>query len=208
MTSLRRLLSAASASLFVAVFVVGCVSSPPRQSEDLCELFDDRPRWFKAAARVEKRWRVPIEIQMAFVQRESSFNARARPPRRRLLGFIPWRRPSSAYGYAQATNATWQDYRSATGRRFADRNNFSDALDFVGWYNNESHDRLGLRFDDAYRLYLAYHEGRGGYARGSYKRRPKVVAYARTVADRAQRYGNQLAKCRKRFERRRRFLFF
>ena len=195
-------------TLALAGVLSGCVSSPPDQSEDLCQLFDDRPRWFKAAARVEKRWRVPIEIQMAFVQRESSFNARARPPRRRLLGFIPWRRPSTAYGYAQATNATWKDYRAATGRRFADRNDFSDALDFVGWYNDESHKSLNLNRSDAFRLYLAYHEGRGGYARGSYRKHPEVVAYARTVADRAQRYGAQLATCRKRFERKRRWLFF
>ena len=194
-------------TLLVA-WLAGCASSPPQQSDDLCRLFDERPRWFKAAAKVEKRWQVPIEIQLAFVQRQSSFNARARPPRKRLLGVIPWRRPSSAYGYSQATNATWRDYRRATGRMFADRNDFSDALDFIGWYNTESHKQLKLRRDDAYGLYLAYHEGRGGYARGSYRKRPQVTAYARTVAERAQRYGAQLAKCRKRFERKRRWLFF
>jgi len=170
-------------------------------------VFEEHRSWFKAAQRSERRWGVPVAVQMAFVQRESSFVARARPPRKRLFGVVPWKRPSSAYGYAQATNSTWEDYQRATGRRFADRNSFADAVDFIGWYNRTSHDKLKIPLNDAYRLYLAYHEGRGGYARGSYKHRPAVRAYAQTVAQRAQQYQAQLDGCRKKLSRRR-FLFF
>lgn len=145
---------------------------------------------------------------MAFVQRESSFESRARPPRKKLLGVVPWKRPSSAYGYAQATNGTWDRYRKATRSPFADRNNFADAVDFIGWYNSTSNEQLNIAKHDAERLYLAYHEGFGGYAKGSYRRKPEVQRYANLVAQRAARYGAQLATCRKRFERKRRFLFF
>lgn len=207
MTSFRSrgLLVTAVATLLVILF--GCAATPPARPEQICEVFEERRNWFKAAQRSERRWGVPIAIQMAFVQRESSFVARARPPRKRLLGVVPWKRGSSAYGYAQATNGTWEAYQRATRRRFADRNDFDDALDFIGWYNKTSHDQLKIPLNDAYRLYLAYHEGRGGYARGSYKRRPAVRAYAQTVATRAQQYQAQLDGCRKKL-RRKRFLFF
>lgn len=186
-----------------ALFAKGCTSAPPRQQTDLCAVFDERRAWFKAAARSERKWGVPIALQMAFVQRESSFEARARPPREKLFGVVPWRRPSSAYGYAQATDGTWQAYQKAQRRPFADRNDFADAVDFIGWYNHRSYKQLGIPRTDAYRLYLVYHEGPSGYRRGSYKRRPQVRHYAERVRDRAARYQAQLQQCRSRFERRR-----
>ena len=186
----------------------GCATKPPSQQENLCSIFAEHPKWFKASKKSEKRWGIPIAVQMSFVKRESSFASRARPPRRKLLWVVPWRRPSSAYGYAQATNGTWDAYRRATRSRFADRNNFSDSVDFIGWYNKVSHKKLGIAKNNARDLYLAYHEGRGGYAKGSYRRKPEVQRYARHVSELAQRYQSQLNGCRKKLERKRRFLFF
>lgn len=185
-----------------------CATSPPKRQDNLCSIFDEQPKWFKAVAKSEKRWGVPIPVQMAFVQRESSFDSRARPPRTKLLGVVPWKRPSSAYGYAQATDGTWKRYQKATRSPFADRNDFADAVDFVGWYNSTSHKQLNIPLSDAERLYLAYHEGFGGYAKGSYRRKPEVQQYANLVAQRATKYAAQLQGCRKRFERKRRFFFF
>ncbi len=185
-----------------------CATTPPARQDNLCSVFSEQPKWFKAAAKSEKRWGVPIAVQMAFVQRESSFRSRARPPRDKLLGVVPWKRPSSAYGYAQATDGTWKRYQKATRSPFADRNDFADAVDFIGWYNRESNKQLKIALGDAERLYLAYHEGFGGYARGSYRKKPKVQRYANLVGQRATKYAAQLQVCRKRFERKRRFLFF
>ena len=195
-------------AVMVLLFVKGCASQPPARQDNLCSIFQEHPKWFKAAAKSERRWGVPIAVQMAFVQRESSFVSRARPPRKKLLGVVPWKRPSSAYGYAQATNGTWDAYKRATRSVLADRNKFSDAVDFIGWYNTVSHKKLGIAKSNAEQLYLAYHEGQGGYARGSYRKKPKVQRYARTVAARAAQYQTQLSGCRKKLERKRRFLFF
>lgn len=184
-----------------------CATTPPKRQDNLCSVFSEKPKWFKAAAKSEKRWRVPIAVQMAFVQRESSFEARARPPRKKVFGVVPWKRPSSAYGYAQATNATWERYQKATRSPFADRNDFTDAVDFIGWYNSTSHKTLKIALTDAERLYLAYHEGFGGYAKGSYRRKPEVQRYANLVAQRATKYAVQLKGCRKKFERKRFFFF-
>lgn len=174
--------------------LAACSSTTPRSSENVCALFDERPRWYRSAQAAEREWGLPVHIAMAFVDRESSYVARARPSRNRLLGIVPWRRPSSAYGYAQATDAAWQDYRNATGR-LARRRNFADAVDFIGWYNHRSARALGIDKTDAYHLYLAYHEGPGGYRSGNWRRDARVQGYARKVQNRAARYKAQLAQC-------------
>jgi hypothetical protein len=180
----------------VLVALAGCGSTPPRAPDDLCAVFEEKPRWYRHAAAAEQAWGVPVHVSMAFVHRESSYVADARPPRGRLLWVIPWRRPSSAYGYAQATREAWADYRRDTGRRLAGRDDFADAMDFIGWYNDRSARALGIPRDDPYRLYLAYHEGPTGYRRGHWRRKPEVKGYASKVARRAQRYQAQLDRCR------------
>lgn len=174
--------------------LAGCSSAPPRSPGDLCAVFQERPGWYRGARAAQQSWGVPIHVAMAFVHKESSYVADARPPRGRLLWVIPWR-TSSAYGYAQATDEAWKDYRRATRRRFADRDDFADAIDFVGWYNHRSARQLGIAKDDAYHLYIAYHEGPTGYRRGSWRSKPQVRDYARRVAERAGRYRAQLAGC-------------
>jgi hypothetical protein len=197
------------AAFLTAVLLVSlhaCAGKPPARPDNLCQVFEEKGGWYRHASAAEKRWGMPIPVGMAFIHKESSYRSDARPERDRLLWVIPWTRPSSAYGYAQATNEAWKDYRRDTGRRFVERDDMRDALDFIGWYNHRSHRRLGIDKADAYNLYLAYYVGPTGYARGDWKRQSKVQGYARRVADRAYRYGVQLAKCERRFKRR--FLFF
>ena len=56
---------------------------------------------------------------MAIIRQESSFDPNAAPERNKLLGFIPWKRPSSAKGYAQAVEGTWEEYKKETNNRRA-----------------------------------------------------------------------------------------
>ena len=95
---------------------------------------------------------------MAIIKQESSFIADARPERRKLLGFIPWKRVTSARGYAQAVDGTWEMYLNDRGGWFVSRNDFEDSVDFVGWYNYKTHKQLGISVNNARALYLAYHE--------------------------------------------------
>lgn len=184
-------------SLFVVIILSlsACVSTPPKHIDNICHIFDEKSRWYKKAKRAEKRWGVPIAINMAFIHQESRFVAKAKPPRTKILGFIPGPRKSSAYGYSQAKNATWKWYKKATNRGGADRNDFDDAIDFIAWYNQVSSKRLGMTKHDAYRLYLAYHEGQGGYERGTYKKKSWLIAVAKKVSQRSKKYTAQLAKC-------------
>ena len=203
----RGLRIAGLASLLTLVVALGsCSANPPQRTGNVCAVFDQKSGWWKAARKAQKKWGMPVHVGMAFMHRESSFVADAKPARKRLIGFIPWTRPSSAYGYAQATNEAWKDYKRDTGRTFVGRADIRDALDFIGWYNDRSHRMLGLSKHDAYSLYLAYYVGPTGFKRGVYKSQPAVQGYARRVADRSYRYTQQLSRCEKKLKRG--FLFF
>ncbi len=172
-----------------------CATSPPQEPDNICAIFHEKKGWYKAAIKAEKRWGVAVPVLMAFTHKESSYIAKAKPPRGKLLWLIPWKRPSSAYGYAQATDATWKDYQKATHSPLADRDDFADAMDFIGWYNHGSSKRLGLSKTNAFGLYLAYHEGRSGYASGKWKRNQKLISRSRRVERRAAHYLTQYNGC-------------
>jgi hypothetical protein len=131
---------------------------------------------------------------------ESSFIADAEPPRPTILGFIPWFRSSSAYGYPQAQDNTWADYQKQTGNSWASREDFADSCDFIGWYCAVSNRKLGIPFSDAQNLYLAYHEGHGGYQRQLYKNKVWLMSVANKVNQRAWQYDEQLNNCRRELE--------
>ena len=185
--------------LLAGCILTACAASPPKVQGNLCEIFDEYPDWYDYAKASEKKWGTPAHIQMAFIQRESSFISDAAPPFEWLL-FIPLGRPSSAYGYAQIQDPAWEDYTRANGGLFKSRTDMEDALDFIGWYNAISRERLGISLWDPYRLYLAYHEGHGGYQRGSYNAKPKLLKVARQVEAKAETYGAQLRGCEEQFQ--------
>ncbi len=187
----------------VTGLTAGCAATPPREAENICGIFDEYPGWYDDALKSERRWQTPIPVQIAIIRQESGFRHNVKPPRDWFLGFIPLPRSSSAYGYAQAQDPAWSDYRDATGRRWAQRSNIEDALDFVGWYNDVSHKRLGIPKTDAERLYLAYHEGHGGYSRGSYRGKSGLQSIAKRVDRNARIYTEQLKSCEDRFRCRR-----
>lgn len=188
------------------VALSACASKPPTRQEqaNICDIFDDRKDWFRAAARSEKRWGVPIAIQLAVIKYESGFDDEARPPRgkRRFFGLVKGKRASSAYGYAQAVDDTWDQYRRETGRSGADRDDFDDAVDFIGWYGNKAEREAGIRKTDAVSFYLAYHEGWAGYARGNWRNKQWLIDTAQRVGGTAYRYDSQLQTCRKSLSRR------
>ncbi|AJE46420.1 lytic transglycosylase [Celeribacter indicus] len=168
---------------------------PPRDAENACSIFRERPHYRRALEASEKKWGVPVHVQMALIYQESTFRPRARPPKTYFLGFIPTGRVSSARGYAQAIDGTWDDYRNGPGRAGASRSNFRDAADFVGWYVSDNNRALGISNSDARNSYLAYHEGRTGYRRGSHNGKGWLLSTAGRVSDRAARYQSQLLYC-------------
>lgn len=186
-------------ALLALLLIVGGCASTPTQIDNVCAVFAQKNGWFtdwhEDAVRAQREFGVPVPILMATIYTESGFQADAKPPRTKLLGFIPWKRPSSAYGYSQALDGTWEEYQRRTGRSGADRDDFDDAVHFVGWYHHQSHLRNGISLNDPYRLYLAYYSGHAGYARGSWRNDPHVRKAARRAANMADDYARQLRSC-------------
>jgi len=169
--------------------------SAPRDLDNACAIVAERPQYYRAMKATQRKWGVPVHVQMATIHQESKFVGNARTPHQFVLGIIPMGRQSSAYGYSQALDGTWQEYQEDEGARRAQRDRIGDATDFMGWYMSESERRLGIPKSDARNQYLAYHEGRSGYANASYNGKPWLVEVAGRVAARSDRYRNQLAGC-------------
>ena len=188
-------------ALVLAMLVASCGSSDvaaPKNLDDACALARERPQYMRAMQRTEREWGVPVPVLMAMIHQESKFVGNARTPHRYALGVIPIGRQSSAYGYSQALDGTWKEYVADRGRRRAKRDDIRHATDFMGWYMDGTTRILGIPKNDPKRQYLAYHDGRAGFARGTYLRKRWLLDVSDRVARRAQRYEAQLVACRRR----------
>ncbi|VCU57343.1 putative lipoprotein [Tritonibacter mobilis] len=194
--AMSRIISALALLLALAA-CGGGYNSPPRDLDNACSIVTERPKYLRAFQDTERRWGVPIHVQMATIHQESRFIGNARTPQKYTLGVIPMGRVSSAYGYGQALDGTWEDYKKDTGRRRARRDKIEDATDFMGWYMTRSFQRNGIPLTDARNQYLAYHEGHAGYARGTFSRKTWLLNVANKVEARSNAYQVQLSNCRK-----------
>lgn len=171
--------------------------SAPRELDNACAILDERPAYKRALRATERKWGVPVHVQMATIYQESKFVGNARTPHRFALGIIPLGRQSTAYGYSQALNGTWEEYQRDQRKGRARRDRIEDATDFIGWYMTGSAERLGISRNDTEAQYLAYHEGRSGYANQSYLAKPWLVDVAARLQVRAETYRQQLSRCRR-----------
>jgi hypothetical protein len=169
--------------------------SAPRNLDDACSIVAQRPKYLAAMQDTERRWGVPVHVQMATIYQESKFVGNARTPHRFALGIIPMGRQSTAYGYSQAIDGTWEDYKDGPGRAGARRDRIEDATDFMGWYMDQTEQKLGLSKWDATAQYLAYHEGWNGYRAGSHEEKAWLLRVAAEVGERSETYRNQLVAC-------------
>ena len=190
--------------LFLFFFIFSC-SSIPKNTADGCSIFSERYLWYKHAKKTEQKWGTPIYIQLAFIKMESDFDWLARPERLKIFKVIPYRRPSSSFGYSQAVKGTWKQYKEETNNKLATRTRFKDSVDFIGWYTNKTEKLLKISKKDAFRQYIAYHEGWGNYKK--YKEKPKVILLAKKVQQQSNKYKRQLNKCSKSLNRKKYIIF-
>ncbi|MCL1127180.1 transglycosylase SLT domain-containing protein [Shewanella surugensis] len=183
--------------IFISLLLSACASSPPKNAEDLCSIFQENRSWYDAAKNTREKWGVPVHVPLAMMYQESSFKHNAAPPMEYFLGFIPIGRVSSAYGYAQAKTMTWDDYVRETGNSWSSRSDFDDAMDFMGWFIYKTQKINGVSKWDAKKQYLNYHEGWGGYKRNSYRSKAWLIKVSNKVDARAKRYAKQYRSCQK-----------
>ena len=190
--------------ILLIIFITGC-SSIPQNTSNSCSIFNERYLWYKHAKKTEQKWGTPIYIQLAIIKMESDFDWLAKPPRQKLFKIIPFKRPSSSFGYSQAVKGTWEQYKNETGNKLATRTRFKDSVDFIGWYTDKTESLLKISKKDAFRQYLAYHEGWGGYK--NYKNNQKVIVLAKKVEKQSNKYKSQLQDCQKRLNKNKYIVF-
>ena len=202
-TSLMKKLNLILSS-FVILLMSAC-SSIPKNTTDGCSIFSERYLWYKHAKKTEQKWGTPIYIQLAFIKMESDFDWLAKPKRKKIFKVIPYKRPSSSFGYSQAVKGTWKQYKKETGNKFATRTRFKDSVDFIGWYTNKTEKILKISKKDSFKQYLAYHEGWGNFK--NYKSNQKVILIAKKVQRQSDKYKKQLAGCKKSLNRKKYIIY-
>jgi hypothetical protein len=190
--------------IFIFLLISAC-SSIPKNTSDSCSIFNERYLWYKYTKKTEQKWGTPIYLQLAIIKMESDFDWLAKPQRQKIFKVIPYKRPSSSFGYSQAVKGTWNQYKKETNNKLATRARFRDSVDFIGWYTDKTEKLLKISKKDVYRQYLAYHEGWGNYK--NYKNNQKVIILAKRVAEQANSYRKQLKKCQKRLNKNKYIIF-
>ena len=179
--------------LTILLFVSAC-SSIPSNTSNSCSIFNERYLWYKHAKKAENKWGTPVNLQLAIIKMESSFDWLAKPPRQKLFKVVPYKRLSSSFGYSQAVKGTWKQYKDETGNKYATRSRFKDSVDFIGWYTNKTEKILKVSKKDAFKQYIAYHEGWGNFK--NYKNNKKVINLAERVEKQSDIYKQQLLDCK------------
>ena len=191
--------------LILIIFLISACSSIPSNTSNSCSIFSERYLWYKHTKNSEKKWGTPIYLQLAIIKMESDFDWLAKPPRKKLFKVIPYKRPSSSFGYSQAVKGTWEQYKKETGNKLATRTRFKDSVDFIGWYTNKTEKILKISKKNAFQQYIAYHEGWGNYK--NYKQNQKVISLAKKVENQSNKYKSQLEECKKSLTTRKYIIF-
>jgi hypothetical protein len=192
---------------FTILFFVTSCSSIPKYPQDACKIFGENYLWYKSIKKSSDTYKAPIHIILAFVNKESGFNRWAKPKRTKLFKIIPYKRPSTSFGYSQAVNKTWELYKTETDSPLALRGRFKDSVMFIGWYISKTHKINKVPLDDPYRQYLNYYLGWGNYAKKKYKTDKNSIIFAKKVEKQSKIYKNQLNECKKSLDRNKYIIF-
>jgi len=187
-------------------FFISC-SSVPKYPSNACKIFGERYLWYKHSKKSSEVYGAPIHIILAFVNKESGFNRWAKPKRKRIFKVIPYKRPSSSFGYSQAVKGTWEQYKNETNNPLALRSRFKDSVMFISWHINKTNKINKIPFNDAYRQYLNYYLGWNGYAKKKYKTDKKSIIFAKSVEKKSKIYKKQLQGCQKALNRNKYIIF-
>jgi hypothetical protein len=187
-------------------FIASC-SSVPKYPQNACKIFGENYLWYKSAKKSSETYGAPIHIILSFVNKESGFNRWAKPKRKKLFKIIPYKRPSSSFGYSQAVNKTWDLYKQETNNQLALRTRFKDSVMFIGWYIKKTNKINKVPLNDSYRQYLNYYLGWGNYAKKVYKTDKNSILYAKSVEKQSKIYKNQLKVCQKSLNRKKYIIY-
>ena len=192
---------------FILFFFLFSCSSIPKYPSNACKIFGEKYLWYKHTKKSSEKYGAPVYMILAFVNKESGFNRFAKPKRHKIFKVIPYKRPSSSYGYSQAIKKTWELYKTETNNPLALRTHFKDSVMFIGWYIKKTNKINKVPLNDSYRQYLNYYLGWGSYAKKAYKNDKKAIIFAKSVQKQSKIYKDQLKECQKSLDRKKYILF-
>ena len=192
---------------FVILSVLVSCNSIPKNTGNACSIFSEHYLWYKYVKSSSEKYGAPVHVILAFVKKESGFDRYARPARTKLFKIIPYKRPSSSFGYSQAVKKTWEQYKKETNNPLALRTRFYDSVMFIGYYINKTHKINKIPLNDSYRQYLNYYLGWGNYAKKVYKTDKKAIIFAKSVQKQSNIYRKQLKSCKKSLDRKKYIIF-
>ena len=188
------------------IFLTSC-SSVPKYPQNACKIFSENYLWYKSAKKSSETYGAPIYMILAFVNKESGFNRWAKPERKKLFKVIPYKRPSSSFGYSQAVNKTWELYKNETNNKMALRTRFKDSVLFIGWYIKKTNEINKIPLNDSYRQYLNYYLGWGDYSKKTYEKNKKAIIFAKIVEKQSNIYKKQLKECQNSLNKKKYIIF-
>jgi len=192
---------------FIIFFFLTSCSSVPKYPQNACKIFGENYLWYKSAKKSSDTYGAPIHIILAFVNKESGFNRWAKPKRTKLFKIVPYKRPSSSFGYSQAVKKTWEMYKTESNNTLALRTRFKDSVMFIGWYINKTNKINKIPLNDSYRQYLNYYLGWGNYTKKAYKMDKRAILFAKNVKKQSSIYKSQLRECKKSLDRKKYIIF-
>jgi hypothetical protein len=202
----KKILKNSLIIIFSFFFLTFC-SSVPKYPNNACKIFAENYLWYKHIKNSSEIYGAPMHIILAFVYRESGFNRWAKPKRTKLFKIVPYKRPSSSFGYSQAVKKTWELYKTDTGNALALRTRFKDSVMFIGWYIAKTNKINKIPLNDSYRQYLNYYLGWGNFAKKVYKTDKKSIIFAKKVEKQSKIYKSQLRECQKKLDRKKYIIF-
>ena len=194
-------------SFIILLFCLTACSSVPKYPQNACKIFSEKYFYLKYSRAASKKWGVPISSILAVINKESAFQRFAKPKRKKIFKIIPYRRPSSSFGFSQAVKKTWELYKTETNNPLALRTRFKDSVMFIGWYMKKTNKINKIPLNDSYRQYLNYYLGWGSYAKKIYKTDKKAIIFAKSVQKQSKIYRNQLKECQKSLDRNKYIIF-
>ena len=189
--------------LFIILLVIIAIESKINSGEskstryvnNACKMLKENPDWYLSLKASEEKWKTPIHIQLGMIRQESAFKHNAKPKRANRWHEFGDNFSSTAKGYSQALNGTWDHYLKSTRGALKSRSSFKDATDFIGWYNSKSKNNNNISLDDPKQLYLAYHEGWNGYRLKTYEKKKFLTQSIKNVVYWSDKYKAQLSHC-------------
>ena len=171
-------------ALVLLLFVSACGSanySAPRNLDNACSIVSERPTYLKAMKRAERRWGVPVAVQMATIYQESKFIGNARTP----VQYI-WLKPNGERPDDPAVHQSMLAYASdftlldtaliAHAKLLFDPDMQLASLDHALWFHRP------FRMDEwlLYSMQSPNAAGARGYARGQFFRQDGTLVASTT----------------------------